>query len=444
MGFLLSCGAIAAVTRATFISILVFVLGVRMLSLPLPGTEDVRVWKIWSYHASKDVTSMYGVGGTPPTRGVLKYRGNWTTVDYPPIALYEMAVAGWIHEFVDPLYDNTWRLNAAVKLPGLAAGMVLTWWLHALVRRLTGSDTSAQFGALAYWANPATILNAEVLGYLDPLVMLPALVALASASLARPTAGGAALGVALMTKPQALLIGPAFVAALGLSPRTVLRAALAGAAVIAIVLLPFALAGALPNMSLAVGSWYGRRDIVSGNAANLWWIVTWAERAYFMIPEFGFPGAYLEPVVRPLAISSFMEVGFPNPRPLGTLLVVATCGWGWWRLRGARDLVSHLLLGAFTIHAFFALGVGVHEHHMMLAVPILGLAAALEPHLRRLWIGISLVCALNMNLFYGISIGWGWAFPRRATLIDASVVLAIANLALLAWHARLVARRAGG
>jgi hypothetical protein len=341
-------------------------------------------------------------------------------------------------------YDNTWRLNAAVKLPGLAAGILLTWWLYALVARLTASTARAQFAALAFWANPATLLNAEVLGYLDPLVMLPALIALVSASLGRPAAGGASLGVALMTKPQALLIGPALVTALGLSPRALVRAACACLVVVALALLPFALAGALPNMSLAVGSWYGRRDIMSGNAANLWWIVTWVERAYFMIPEFGFPGAYLEPVVRPLAISSFMEVGFPNPRPLGTLLVAATCGWGWWTLRTRRDLVSHLLLAAFTVHAFFALGVGVHEHHMMLAVPLLGLAAALEPRLRAVWAAVSLVCALNMNLFYGISIGWGWAFPRRATLIDASVVLAAVNLALLAWHARLVARRAGG
>jgi hypothetical protein len=119
---------------------------------------------------------------------------------------------------------------------------------------------------------------------------------------------------------------------------------------------------------------------------------------------------------------------------VGTLLVVATCGWGWWRLRGARDLVSHLLLGAFTIHAFFALGVGVHEHHMMLAVPVLGLAAALEPHLRRLWIGISLVCALNMNLFYGISMA-GMGVPARHAHRRQRRA-GDHNLALLARHAR--------
>ena len=281
---------------------------------------------------------------------------------------------------VDPLFDNTWRLNAAVKLPGLIAGMLLTWWLYRLVLDLTRREATAQFAALAFWANPATILNAEKCSATSIRWSCCRRSSPSCLHRARgPPRAGASLGIA----PHDKTAGAA--ARLGLPDSArrsrrarILRASLACAAVIALALLPFALAGALPNMSLAVGSWYGRRDIMSGNAANLWWIVTWAERAYFMIPEFGFPGAYLEPVVRPLAISSFMEVGFPNPRPLGTLLVVATCLWGWWRLRATRDLVSHLLLAAFTVHAFFVLGVGVHEHHMMLAVPLLGLAAALD------------------------------------------------------------------
>ena len=41
-------------------------------------------------------------------------------------------------------------------------------------------------------------------------------------------------------------------------------------------LLPFAMTGALPNMWLAFGSFYARRDILSGNAANVWWIANYA------------------------------------------------------------------------------------------------------------------------------------------------------------------------
>ena len=51
---------------------------------------------------------------------------------------------------------------------------------------------------------------------------------------------------------------------------------------------------------------------------------------------------------------------------------------------------------------------------------------------------------MNLNLFYGISeyqyLG-RFMIPRRATVVDLSVLLAIANCAALAWHG-VVLRRA--
>ena len=62
--------------------------------LPLDGTEDVFVWKTWSYGAlNQGVTQLYGVGGSPPTRGLVHWGNRATTVDYPPMALYELAIA---------------------------------------------------------------------------------------------------------------------------------------------------------------------------------------------------------------------------------------------------------------------------------------------------------------------------------------------------------------
>ena len=187
-----------------------------------------------------------------------------------------------------------------------------------------------------------------------------------------------------------------------------------GAATTALVVLPFALAGALPNMWLAFGSFYARRDILSGNAANLWWIVTYVLRAWYQIPRMGALGAFLAPVRRILAISTVEEIGLPNPRPFGTVLVLGASAWGLWRIRHARDLALHALGAAFVVHAFFVLGVGVHEHHMMLAVPLLALAAALRPWLRPLFYVVSAIVALNMNVFYGLGYGVRLADPARA------------------------------
>jgi hypothetical protein len=417
---------------------------VRLAALPLPGTEDTGTWKIWMFAASSAVTSVYGVGGDPPTRGIVAWQDLKTTVDYPPVALYELGVAGRAYRWVDPAFGDGVALTVATKLPGLVCGIGLTALLWWAVRRHSGSTDAARWAALAYWANPATILNGEVLGYLDPLMMLPAIGMLVLLHEGRPALAGAAFAVALLTKPQAILLAPILALAawrLG-ALRGLAFAAVGGALATALVILPFALVGALPNMWLAFGSFYARRDILSGNAANLWWIVTYALRAWYQIPRMGVLGAYLAPVRRILAISTLEEIGLPNPRPFGTAMVLASSAWGLWRLRDARDLARHALGAAFVVHAFFVLGVGIHEHHMMLAVPLLALAAALRPGLRPLFYVVSAIVALNMNVFYGLGYGFGWGIPRRLLLIDLSVLLAIANVATLVWHGRVLTREA--
>ncbi len=421
-----------------FIGVLALVTLVRLVGLPLPGTEDVEVWKLWSHAGADDVLGVYGVGGTPPERRLLEFRGRYTTVDYPPVALYQMAVVGKAYRALFPDYPNDWRLTAAVKLPGFFAGLTLTWLLYATVRRLTGSHARAQWIALAFWANPATILNAEVLGYLDPLLMLPSVMAIVCLHLQRPVWAGALLAIAVLIKPQGILVGPAFLMAAWHTGgvRRIVTAGASCAVWLVLGVLPFVLVGALPNMLLAFGSWQGRRDILSGYAANLWWIATWLARAYNMIPQFGFPGAYFEPVFRILAITSWMEMGLPNPRPFGTVLIAVACLWALWQTRRSPRLAVHASLAAFTVQAFFVLGVSVHEHHMMLAVPFLAIAAALEPAFRPIFFALSASVALNMNLFYGISRGYGWAIPRTITPIDLSVLLAFVNVGLLFWHGR--------
>jgi hypothetical protein len=414
----------------------------RIAALPLPGTEDTGTWKIWMFAASEAVTRVYGVGGDPPVRGVLEWQDLRTTVDYPPVALYELGVAGHLYRLYDPAFGEGVALTIATKLPGLVAGIGLTALLWWTVRRHTGSRDAARWGALAFWANPATILNGEALGYLDPLMMLPAIGALVLLHERWSGLAGAAFATAMLTKPQGILLAPIVALAawrLG-GIRSVFATGAGFAAATALIMLPFAIAGALPNMWLAFGSFYGRRDILSGNAANVWWIVTYALRAWYQVPRVGFAAAYLAPVRRILSLSTLEQIGLPNPRPLGTIAVVATSGWAVWRLRNAGDLAVHALGAAFIVHAFFVLGVGVHEHHMLLAVPLLALAAALRASLRRLFYAVTAIVALNMNLFYGLGYGFGWAIPRTLIVVDLSVLLAIANVAALVWHGRTLRR----
>ena len=432
-----------AVRTAAFLLALALGAALRVVAFPLRGTEDVGSWKIWAYAASHDVTAVYGVGGTPPTRGVVRWGAHETTVDYPPVALYALGAIGVAYRSYDPAFTDNAALLAFLKLPGLISAALISALLFEVTRRHTRDTGRAQWAALAFWLNPATILNGEVLGYLDPWMMLPALLALLSAHAGAPLVAGALAAIAALTKPQGVLIGPALLVAVAAAGgwRSAIRAAAGAAAATTIVLLPFAWRGALDNMWLAFGAFYGRRDVMSAYAANLWWIVNWVLRVYFFLPEAGLPAAlFLRP--RILTITRFREIGFPNPRPFATGLVLAVVGWACWTVRQTRELALIAALGAFTVHAFFVLSVGVHEHHMVLAVPLLALAAALRPAFVPLFVAVSAIVALNMNLFYGISLGAGWAVPRRVTGVDASVLLSVANVAALVWHARLLAREA--
>jgi hypothetical protein len=425
-------------TPKRFAAALLLGLVVRVATLPLPGHSDIILWKIWSYAAAHDVLSMYGVGGTPTTRGLVAWGDQTAAVDYPPFFLYEYAIVGRVFGALFPSYPDGTALLVAVKLPALLANIALTAVFYAVVRRASGRQDAAQWAALAYWLNPATMFGGELLGYLDALYFLPAIAGIALAYFDRPWWAGVLVAVAVGTKPQGLLVGPAFALALWQSGRVraIASAAVTFCVTLALIAFPFYLKGALANMWLAFGSFDERRDTMSAYAANIGWIVNWWLRGHFAVHEFGFPQSYLQFVPRPLAISRFRELGYPNPRPIGRLAIVAATGWALWTTRRTRDLTFAAALGAFTVHAFFVLGTGMHEHHQLLEIPLLVLAAALNRRFRPLLVVVSGIVALNINYIYGIGIDMGWMVPRMITGIDLSVLLSFFNVGVLIWFAR--------
>lgn len=438
-----SVARILEVPRRLFLAALALGLLLRLATFPLPGHDDVITWKIWSYAATQDLTGMYGVGGTPPERGIVRWGERWSTVDYPPFFLYEYAGVGHLFHALFPSYPDGLALLIAIKLPVFLANALLTWLLWSTVRRASGDERAAHWAALAYWLNPATMFGAEMLGYVDPLLTLPAIAGLTLAWSGRRSWAGVLVGIAVCTKPQAVLVGPAFALLLwqtaGLAG--LVQSGLTFVATVAAIILPFVLRGAMGNMLLAFGSFYERRDTMSAFAANVGWLINWGLRSWFGVPELGWR-AFLQVVPRPLAISRFEELGYPNPRPICTSVIAAVVAWAAWVVRQSRELWAFAALGAFTVHAFFVLNVGMHESHQLFEIPLLVLAAALRPGLRRLAIVMSLITTLNINFYYGISLGWGWAIPRQLTIVDISVVLAFANVLALAWFAALLANGA--
>ncbi|HEX6974248.1 MAG TPA: hypothetical protein VF147_07600 [Vicinamibacterales bacterium] len=396
----------------------------------------MTVWKTWSFGAlDAGITSLYGVGGTPPERGIVRWKHRYTTVDYPPVALYELAAAGAVYRALVPDYHDSRWLNAAMKLPGLLAEILLALLVWRVWRQ-KWSERAATYATLAVWLNPAMILAGPVLGYLDPLMALPAIGAILAAFEGRALLAGALFALACLTKAQAVFIGPVVALATWNASRGGARVArgLCGfGAVTAGAIAPYVAAGAGRNMLQGVGSLL-RHDMLSGDAANVWWVVTYVLRAIYAVADLGLWGAWTMQV-RILGITQIVKLGYPNPRLLASAAVVAAAAWAVWTVRRDTRASALFACGAFIMHAYFVLGVQVHENHLYLAVPLLALASATRPGLAPVLTAVSGVFALNLFLFFGIGRGFPLP-PRNLTVIDTTVLLAIANTGLLVWHAR--------
>jgi hypothetical protein len=162
------------------------------------------------------------------------------------------------------------------------------------------------------------------------------------------------------------------------------------------------------------------------------------------VGDLGWYDAFVLPVRRPLMITRVVELGYPNPRLFASLLVLAASGWALWRYRRESGLAATAVLGAWTVMAYFVLGIAVHENHGYLAVPLLVIAAALAPEWRPLAAALSVTLALNLNLFYGLGDRVGFALPRELTGLDATLWLAAIHVALLAVFARRLSAASAG
>src|SRR5262245_50592421 len=81
----------------------------RAAVLTSPGSPDLHTWKAWSYTAAIDPLGLYGTGGSPPERRVLRWAEVTGTTEYLPLGIYELGVAGIFYRAIDPPYrDSAW------------------------------------------------------------------------------------------------------------------------------------------------------------------------------------------------------------------------------------------------------------------------------------------------------------------------------------------------
>jgi hypothetical protein len=251
-----------------------------------------------------------------------------------------------------------------------------------------------------------------------------------------PGVAGMLLAIAMLTKPQPIFVAPVIVATLGArrGPFMRLLARFTGGGLLTagVVVAPVVARGAWSNLVQALGR-LATHDMLSGQAANIWWLFTYALRVKDVWGEWG-PTLAITQRLRILAISRAVALGYPNARAVGLVLVGAAIAAAVWRARRASSLAAAAALTGWTAWAYAVLAAQVHENHIVLAVPLVSLAAGLDARFRPMGWTVSIIAAVNLYLFGGFGLTWP-PVDRLATVIDASVLLAVVNVAAFLWFA---------
>ena len=320
------------------------------------------VWKTVTYGIQ---TAYLPITDVPPT-------------DNPPVLVYPLWLMGWLYRQVfSPLFPPPWLndppvLRFMLRLPALAADL-LTAAIIARVSAARGARTALATAA-AYLFNPALIFDGAYWGQTAALHSLWMLGAVVAAM--QPAFGwaGAAITLAVLTKPQALATAPLVLFAAWRGARLA-RFVRAGAFTAAIVMLPFVLTGNLPSVVQQYAQTAQYHPLVAVNAHNLWWFVT--------------GGQGWQPDSTPiLGVLSFRSAGIIlfGLASMLSLLVV-------WRDRSALYAAA-----AFQSFAFFMLLTQIHENHLIPMFAPLAVACALERKGWWLFGALALTTLANMAL----------------------------------------------
>jgi hypothetical protein len=337
---------------------------IRAALLPRPGLAgDLDEFASWVHAlAVGDITRAYDLDLT-----------------FPPVMVYVWAALAHLDpvfrsatDASDPHVRVVMKLVPTLADLGLAAGV---GWL------LRHRPVLAVIGALGIWLHPAVIDVSALFGQYESIYTLFALVAFILVLGGRSALAAVALGLATMTKPQALpLLVPFaawFIAIYGW--RGTLRLAAIGVATIVILWLPFLAAGGpggyLRSIGLHQDELFG---ILSLRAWNAWW---------FIQDISGGGATFIPDQAKVLGPITFRHIGYAVAGILEMVVFLAV-------LRSPTRRTLALGLAASVLVAFCFLTT-MHERYAYAALIFLALLID-DRRALALWLVFGVVFALNL------------------------------------------------
>lgn len=342
-----------------------FALLLRFLIMPHGGFPvDIGTFRAWATGlAENGPAAFYGAG----------------FADYLPGYLYFLWVIGEIGQVVQ-LSDQAYLF--ALKMPAAICDIAASWVIFALARRMGSSWALAL--SVSYLFNPGIVFNSAYWGQADAVGAVFALWGVALLGAASPLLTAVLLTVAALIKPQS---GPAAIPA-GLylirslarpahgPPRwdLILGAAVAAAAALVLVILPFGLSplGLIGVMRVSLGV-YPYSSVV---AFNFWGATQ---------------GFWIGDGIRWLGVPLYV---YGTVAAVAALAVAAIGALRRPTLRGTILACSVALLATFVFPT------RIHERYLLTAIPFFAASAAADRRMVWVYATLSVVFALNLLFAY--------------------------------------------
>lgn len=180
-----------------WISLILISLIIRMYLSQFEGySSDIWYFKIWSRAAYYNEFQDF-------------YSSVWS--DYPPFYIYILWAVGFIYHFFSSSFDiNTTMFTILIKSPANIIDIVTSFLIFMIVKKYAEFRTALLI-MLSYLFNPAIIYNSAVWGQVDSINTIFILLTLFFMVSGKLELAGVSMAVAILAKPQSLLILPLFV-----------------------------------------------------------------------------------------------------------------------------------------------------------------------------------------------------------------------------------------
>ena len=159
------------------------------------------------YGHSVDLNCFMAWGNAVLERGVGRFYTSDMFTDYPPGYMYVCGFLAWICRLLGLPYGSD-GMAFVFKLPATFADLTTAYLVYRMVKKLRGNEAFALVLAGVIAFNPALMFVSGAWGQIDTLLTL--LLALTCDAFInnRKVLAGAMYGLAILFKPQALMLGP--------------------------------------------------------------------------------------------------------------------------------------------------------------------------------------------------------------------------------------------